>query len=57
MGATKSKKPAKPVIIGVNGVPEELKRALREAARRNNRSLSGQIRAILEASVTTEAAQ
>lgn len=57
MGATKSKKPAKPVIIGVNGVPEQLKRALREAARRNNRSLSGQIRAILEASVTAEAAQ
>lgn len=57
MGATKSKKPAKPVIIGLCGVPEELKNALRESARRNNRSLSGEIRAILEARMTSEGAR
>jgi plasmid stability protein len=51
MRTTKAKKSAKPVIIGLCGVPEQLKHALQEAARRNNRSLSGEIRAILEAHV------
>jgi plasmid stability protein len=57
MGTTKVKKPAKQAMIGLCGVSEKLKAALRELARRNNRSLSGEVRAILEAHISAEEAR
>lgn len=43
----KARKSAKPAIIGISGVPAEIVDALKSAARANNRSVSGQVRAML----------
>ena len=38
----------KPVFIGVSGIPADLAHLLRQRARANNRSVSGEIRTIIE---------
>jgi len=39
----------KSVFVGVSGIPTAMADALREQARANNRSVSGEVRAIIEA--------
>lgn len=46
MGKNMSKK--KSVFIGISGLSVELVKALRERAAENNRSVSGELRTILE---------
>ena len=40
--------------ISVRGIPQEIYEAIKQRARRNNRSLEGEIRAILEAVTEVE---
>jgi len=48
MPATKKKR----TFIGVSGLPHDLLAELREQAQRNNRSLSGELRHILQAHIS-----
>jgi plasmid stability protein len=41
-------KKTKPVFIGVSGIPADVAHLLRHRARANNRSVSGEIRNIIE---------
>jgi plasmid stability protein len=41
-------KKTKPVFIGVSGIPADVAHQLRHRARANNRSVSGEIRNIIE---------
>jgi len=41
-------KKTKPVFIGVSGIPADVAHLLRHRARANNRSVSGEIRTIIE---------
>jgi plasmid stability protein len=48
MKRTRNTTPAKPANIGISGLSEEMLTALRELAKRNHRSLAGEVRSILE---------
>jgi hypothetical protein len=41
----------KSVFIGISGIPVQMADALREQARANNRSVSGEIRTIIESAL------
>jgi len=45
-------KKTKPVFIGVSGIPADVAHLLRHRARANNRSVSGEIRNIIEAELS-----
>ena len=43
-----------PVTFSIKNVPDELAEALRERARRNHRSLQGELMAVLQASIRAD---